>query len=111
MDYQVVLSTSARRDLCDIVRYISFDNPQKAKTFGMMLVTKTKMLGQQPQMGREVPEMGNPLIREIIVGHIVLFIALIAPIKKSRLSDFGMQLEAHRRFKGLFRIDARVFFS
>lgn len=30
MDYQVVLSPSARADLRDIVRYISFDAPDRA---------------------------------------------------------------------------------
>jgi plasmid stabilization system protein ParE len=30
MDYQVVLSPSARADLRDIVRYISIDNPDAA---------------------------------------------------------------------------------
>ena len=34
MDYQVVLSRSSRKDLQDIVRYISMDDPSKASTLG-----------------------------------------------------------------------------
>lgn len=38
MDYQVVLSRSSRKDLQDIVRYISIDDPSKALTFGGFLL-------------------------------------------------------------------------
>ena len=61
MDYQVVLSPSAIRDLRDIVRFISLDSSRKASEFGNFLVSHTKALGRFPEMGREVPETGNPL--------------------------------------------------
>ncbi len=67
MDYQVVLSPSARRDLKDIVRYISFDSPDRAERFGHLLISKTKILSNFSELGRKVPEMGDPSIREIIV--------------------------------------------
>lgn len=67
MDYQVVLSPSARADLHDIVRYISFDAPDRALRFGQFLVSRTKVLAQSPELGRVVPELADPLIREIIV--------------------------------------------
>jgi plasmid stabilization system protein ParE len=67
MDYKVTLSLSARRDLQDIVRYISFDAPDRAIELGQFLVSKTKSLGQFPEIGRVVPEFGNPAIREIVV--------------------------------------------
>lgn len=35
MGYQVALSPSARRDLRDIVRYISLDSPERAVAFGL----------------------------------------------------------------------------
>jgi len=41
MDYQVVLSPSARADLRDIVRYISFDAPDRALQFGLFLISRT----------------------------------------------------------------------
>ena len=67
MDYKIILSLSARHDLRDIVRYISLDAPDRAIVFGQFLISKTKMLGQFSEMGREVPEIGDPHIREIIV--------------------------------------------
>ena len=67
MDYCVVLSLSSKRDLRDIVRYISLDNPIQAVAFGQFLISKTKMLATQPEMGRVVPEFDDASIREIIV--------------------------------------------
>ena len=67
MGYQVTLSPAARRDLRDIVRYISFDSPDRAIAFGHFLVSNTKRLADFPQLGRIVPEFENSLIREIIV--------------------------------------------
>ena len=67
MGYQVTLSPSARRDLHDIVRYISFDSPDRAIAFGQFLVSNTKRLADFPQSGRVVPEFENSLIREIVV--------------------------------------------
>jgi plasmid stabilization system protein ParE len=67
MDYQVTLSPSARRDLADIVRYISLDAPERAIEFGQILVMKIKSLGQFPEMGKVVPEFEDLVIREIVV--------------------------------------------
>jgi len=67
MDYKVVLSTSARADLRDIVRYISFDAPDRALEFGLFLVSRTRLLMQSPQLGRIVPEFEDAFIREIVV--------------------------------------------
>jgi toxin ParE1/3/4 len=67
MDYQVTLSFSARADLRDIVRYISIDSPDRALQFGRLLVSRTKVLIQFPELGRIVPEFDNQRIREIVV--------------------------------------------
>jgi addiction module RelE/StbE family toxin len=67
MGYQVALSTSASRDLRDIVRYISMDSPERAVRFGQFLVSSTKRLADFPEMGRIVPEFDDPSIREIVV--------------------------------------------
>jgi toxin ParE1/3/4 len=67
MDYQVVLSPSARADLRDIVRYISFDAPDRALQFGLFLISRTRLVAQSPELGRIVPEFENPFIREIVV--------------------------------------------
>lgn len=67
MDYRVVLSPSARADLRDIVRYISFDAPDRALQFGLFLISRTRLLAQSPELGRIVPEFEDALIREIVV--------------------------------------------
>ena len=67
MDYQVILSPSARADLRDIVRYISFDAPDRALEFGLFLISRTRLLAQSPELGRVVPEFDDAFIREIIV--------------------------------------------
>ena len=66
MDYQVVLSASARSDIQDIVRYISLDNPKRAIEFGRFLIQCARGLGQFPMRGRVVPEFGDESIRELI---------------------------------------------
>ena len=66
MDYQVVLSPSARADIRDIVRYISLDAPDRALDFGRFLLSKTRLLGQFPELGRVVPEFASPVLREIV---------------------------------------------
>lgn len=67
MDYQVTLSPSARADLRDVVRYISFDAPDRALQFGRFLLSRTKILAQFPELGRIVPEFEDNHIREIVV--------------------------------------------
>lgn len=66
MGYQVALTLSARRDLRDIVRYISLDSPERGIVFGQFLVGSTKRLASFPELGRTVPEFNDPSIREII---------------------------------------------
>src|SRR5437764_9951507 len=67
MAYQVALSRSARRDLRDIVRYISVDSPERALQFARFLISNTRRLADFPEMGRVVPEFADPSIREIVV--------------------------------------------
>jgi toxin ParE1/3/4 len=67
VDYSIVLSPSARRDLRDIVRYISLDSPERAESFGAFLISQTRLLAKFPEMGRIVPEIGDERVREIIV--------------------------------------------
>ena len=67
MGYQVALSRSARRDLRDIVRYISLDSSERALRFGQFLISSTKRLAEFPEMGRVVPEFDDSAIREIVV--------------------------------------------
>ena len=69
MGYQITLAPSARRDLRDIVRYISYDSPQRALVFGQFLLAQIKRLAEFPELGRIVPEFDRPEIREIVVRN------------------------------------------
>lgn len=66
MDFKVILAPRAAQDLQEIVRYISFDNPIRAESFGRELIGKTRLLASFPEMGRVVPEVNDPSVREII---------------------------------------------
>jgi plasmid stabilization system protein ParE len=66
MDFKIILSPRAIQDLREIVRYISFDNPVRAESFGRELIAKTRLLVSFPEMGRVVPEFDELDIREII---------------------------------------------
>ena len=66
MDFKIILSARAVQDLREIVRYISFDNPARAESFGRELTAKTRLLVSFPEIGRVVPEFDEPDIREII---------------------------------------------
>ena len=69
MDCKVILSPRAIQDLGEIVRYISFDNPQAAKQFGYSLIDAALSLKDLPERGRLVPEFDDGVTREIIYGR------------------------------------------
>jgi plasmid stabilization system protein ParE len=52
MDYQVTLLPSARADLRDIIRPISFNAPDRALQFGPFLAPHVQKLRQFPELGR-----------------------------------------------------------
>ncbi|PZR72355.1 MAG: type II toxin-antitoxin system RelE/ParE family toxin [Chthoniobacterales bacterium] len=67
MAYQLIWSPRSRDDLRDIVRFISRDDPQRAQSFALHIMSRADMLQQHPEAGRVVPERHCRHIREIIV--------------------------------------------
>lgn len=67
MDCKVIISPRAIQDLQEIVRYISFDNPEAAVRMGESLIDAAMGLTTFPEMGRLVREMGDEVSRELIV--------------------------------------------
>ena len=67
MDYQVILSPKAVRDLEAVVRYIAQDSPETARRLGQQLLKKTKELGSFPLKGQAVPEFNDPSIRQLVL--------------------------------------------
>jgi toxin ParE1/3/4 len=68
MDCKVILSARAIQDLSEIVRYISFDNPQAAERFGYALIDVALSLKNLPERGHLVPEFNDGVTREILHG-------------------------------------------
>jgi toxin ParE1/3/4 len=52
-------------DLLEVFRYVALDDPAAARSLCDRLRDATRLLADHPQMGREVPELGNPAVREI----------------------------------------------
>ena len=52
--------------LTEIEDYISKDSPDRAFKFINQLIEHTLPLSDQPHLGRTVPEIANPNIRELI---------------------------------------------
>lgn len=89
MGYQIALSPSARRDLRGIVRYIPMDSPEIGVRFGQFLVSSIKRLADFPEMGRVVPEFGDPSVREIVVRSYRVIYRAITAIPGLTCLDFG----------------------
>lgn len=68
MGLPVILTPQSQEDLGSIVRFIDRDSSQRAEAFGNLLVDKALSLGQMPNRGRIVPEIGDPAVREIMHG-------------------------------------------
>ena len=57
----------AKQDLKSIHDYIARDSRLYAKKVSLELVEKTEKLNIFPEIGRIVPEIGDPKIRELII--------------------------------------------
>ena len=66
---KIVFSIAAKKDLIDIVRYISKDKPRAAQNGAAEIKESVLKLGDFPHLGRIVPEYSDDNIREIIKGQ------------------------------------------
>jgi addiction module RelE/StbE family toxin len=57
----------AKQDLKSIHDYIATDSKLYAKKVSFEIVEKTEKLNLFPEIGRIVPEIGDPKIRELII--------------------------------------------
>ena len=89
-NYEVIWTKSAKKDLEEIIDYISLDSIEKAFEQLKKIKEKAKKLSIFPQQGRIIPELSNQNIikyRELIVspwrimykieGNIVYVMAVI----------------------------------
>ena len=66
MAFRIIWTSSAREDLKAVVQYIKSDNPKAAESFGLRLIKEAESVAEFPRSGRMVPELSDPLIREVI---------------------------------------------
>ncbi len=63
---RVVWTREAMDRLSDIEDFISQDSPQRAAKFVNYLIQRGEGVSKNPRIGRIVPEISNPNIREVI---------------------------------------------
>ncbi|MGB7209465.1 MAG: type II toxin-antitoxin system RelE/ParE family toxin [Pyrinomonadaceae bacterium] len=56
-------------DLDAIAEYIASDSPHYARLFVLKVISAIDRLERFPEIGRVVPEMNNPAVRELILGN------------------------------------------
>jgi len=56
----------ALEKLSEIEEFVAQDSPQRAKKFVSFLIERGESISQNPFIGRVVPEISNPNVRELI---------------------------------------------
>jgi plasmid stabilization system protein ParE len=64
---RIVWTTTALRRVADIAAEIEREDPARARELISRIFDKVAMLSEFPEMGRMVPEVGKPHIREIVL--------------------------------------------
>ena len=79
---KIFISSSAKSDISEIVKYIAYDNPKAANKWFKTIKDNIKDLSSFPHLGRIVPEYSDDSIREIIKGQYRI-VYKINTVKKS----------------------------
>ncbi|HCL00096.1 MAG TPA: plasmid stabilization protein [Candidatus Marinimicrobia bacterium] len=66
---KIIWTREALENIIEIEEYIYQDNPSKATEFTDFLIDKCEYLINNPEIGRIVPELSDPRIRELIVKN------------------------------------------
>jgi len=66
MDFNIIITDQAVKDLCEIADFIGADNPEAATNFCDKLIDHSLKLTRFPERGRVLQKMKDPLIREVI---------------------------------------------
>jgi toxin ParE1/3/4 len=93
---KVEFSPTALFDLEDIADYIAQDNPMAAEQWVDKLVPGAEKVASHPRSGRAVPEVGDPKIREVLVGQY----RVIYRLEEKRLLVLTV-IEGHRRLRAI----------
>lgn len=95
----VIWTLRARADLKAIHNYIAKDSRPSAKRVAQEIRLKAEALGEPPRVGRKVPELNDPQLREIsayswrIIYHLrddkVFIVALIHKRRQPVVADIA----------------------
>mgnify|MGYP001564474801 CR=1 FL=1 len=66
---EVRWTLQASEDLDSIAEFIAKDSPQYAHLFVIDVFQAVARLSEFPQSGRIVPELNDPIVREVILGN------------------------------------------
>ena len=67
MAFRLIWAPAARDDLKDVVSFIARDSRSRAETFGFRLMREVERLRDHPELGRVVPKLALPSVRELFV--------------------------------------------
>lgn len=70
-------TNQSKNDLISIAEYIAQDSVKYAKLQIKRIRERAKQIALSPQSGRIVPELGNPNIREVIIGNYRIIYVLV----------------------------------
>ena len=87
-------SHEAFERLIEIEEYISKDSRDRAMKFVDQLIEHADLLSDKPRMGRTVPELANPDIRELIFKRYRIVYRL-----KANCIEILTVFEGHRRLR------------
>ena len=93
---KVIWTKEALERLSDIEEFIAQNNPQRAEKFINLLIEQGESISQNPKIGRIVPEISNPNLRELITKKY----RIVYRIKSNQIEILTV-FEGHR----LLRID------
>ena len=90
-------TVSARTDLLEVFEYVFTENPDAAVRLRSRIQRSTRHLVEHPEIGRIVPELGDPTLRELIVPpYRVVYLVLSDELhimgvihSKRLMPDFG----------------------
>ena len=88
---KVVWTREAFEKLTEIEKFIARDSPRRAEKFIDYLVEQGELLSKNPQIGRVLPEISNPKIRELITKKY----RIVYRIKKDKIEILTV-FEGHR---------------
>jgi len=66
---KIVWTKESLNRLIEIEAFIAEDNPEKSIEFINFLIDKTELISENPKIGRFVPEVSNPIVRELIIKN------------------------------------------